>query len=239
MIKHLLLAGLAAFAVGTATAQTSRDPKAAASNSARTGKPTFGTFGFDTAGMDRTVKPGDSFFGYANGTWAKNTPIPADKPGYGGFTVLRDLSESRTRTIVEDAARTKADPNSGIGKVGTLYASFMDEAAIERAGLTPLRRYFAKIEAVRNTSDLARLFGEANRMGMDLPIGIGVAQDLKNNSQYNVYVGQGGLGLPDRDYYLTDNPKFVEARAKYQTHIANMLRLAGMSDPEGKASRIY
>jgi len=238
MIKHMLLAGIAILSVGAAAAQTAR---AAASVPARPpGKPMFGAWGFDTAGMDRAQKPGDSFFGYANGNWERNTPIPADKSNWGGFGVLRDLSDQRTRAIIEEAARQRAANGTTAQKVGDFYAGFMDEAAIERAGIAPLKPYFAKIDAIRTLSDLSRAFGEANRMGISTPIGAGVLQDLKDNTQYGVYVGQGGLGLPDRDYYLDDkNPKFVEARTKYQAHIANMLRLAGMSDPAGKARRIY
>ena len=238
MLKPLLLAGLATFAIGTAAAQTARAPmRPAAQTSAR---PQLGSWGYDAAGMDRSVKPGDSFFGYANGNWAKSTPIPADRSSWGGFGVLRDLSDQRTRAIIEEAARSKGAPGTTAQKVGDFYASFMDEAAIERAGIAPLRPYFAKIDAIRTPADLARTFGEYNRMGISTPVGAAVIQDLRDNTQYGVYMGQGGLGLPDRDYYLDDkNPKFVAARDAYRTHIANMLRLAGQSDPAGKAARIY
>ena len=240
MIKLMLLAGVAATSLGAAAAQSAPAKSRAGMTTMAMHKPMFGAWGFDTAGMDPTQKPGDSFFGYANGTWAKNTVIPADKSSWGGFGVLRDLSDTRTREIIEDAARQNAAAGTPAQKIGDFYTSFMDEAAIERAGVTPLKPYFAKIDAIRSTADLARAFGEANRMGVSTPIGAGVQQDLKDNSQYGVYLGQGGLGLPDRDYYLDDsNPKFLEARAKYKIYTANMLRLAGMSDPEGKAQRIY
>ncbi len=241
MIKHMLLAGIAAAAATSAVAQTPRAATRAAAVAPRSANaPMFGRWGFDVAGMDRTQKPGTSFFGYANGTWERTTPIPADRSSWGGFGVLRDLSDVRTRAIIEEAARSEAALGTPAQKVGDLYASFMDEAAIERAGVTPLRPYFAKIDAIRNTGDLARVLGEMNGLGVRGPIGGRVSQDLKDNSVYGVYVGQGGLGLPDRDYYLTDtNPKFVAARAAYKAHAANMLRLAGMSDPVSKANRIY
>ena len=240
MIKPLLLAGLASLAVGTAVAQTANAPASGTARAASPTRPQLGTWGYDAAGMDRTQKPGNSFFGYANGNWDKNTPIPADKSSWGGFGVLRDLSDQRTRAILEEAARNPGAAGSPAKKIGDLYTGFMDEAAIERAGVAPLRPYLAKIDAIRNPTDLARTFGEWNRMGVSTPIGAGVRQDLKDNTQYGIYVGQGGLGLPDRDYYLDDsNPKFVAARAAYQTHVANMLRLAGIADPAGKAGRIY
>ncbi|HJU76657.1 MAG TPA: M13 family metallopeptidase N-terminal domain-containing protein, partial [Sphingomicrobium sp.] len=105
-------------------------------------KPQYGTFGFDAAGMDRSVQPGDNFYQYANGTWAKNTPIPADKSNYGMFTVLDDLSKERTRTIIEESAK---DPNS---KIGNAYASFLDQAAVEAKGLAPFQPWLDEIKAL-------------------------------------------------------------------------------------------
>ncbi|PSJ39708.1 M13 family metallopeptidase [Allosphingosinicella deserti] len=239
MIKHMMLSGAAVLAVAAAAVPGIAQQAGPAAVAAK-GKPQLGAWGVDLAGMDKSVNPGDSFFGYANGNWARTTEIPADRSSWGGFGVLRDLSDQRTREIVEAAAKANAPAGSVQRKVGDLYNSFMDEAAIEKAGTIPLKPYFAKIDAIATPSDLARAFGEANRMGISTPFSAGVEQDLKDNTQYGVYLGQGGLGLPDRDYYLDDsNSKFVEARAKYQTHIANMFRLAGIADGEAKAKRIY
>jgi putative endopeptidase len=239
MIKYMMLSGAAALAIA-AFAVPAVAQQAGQQSATSAGRPQLGSWGVDLQGMDKSVKPGDSFSDYVNGNWARTTEIPADRSSWGGFGVLRDLSDQRTRDIVEAAAKANAPAGTVQRKVGDLYASFMDEAAIEKAGMAPLRPYLAKIDAIRTTSDLARAFGEANRRGISTPVGAGVEQDLKDNTQYAVYVGQGGLGLPDRDYYLVDdNPKFVEARAKYQAHVANMLRLAGIPDPEGKAKRIY
>jgi putative endopeptidase len=208
--------------------------------SAQTAKPALGTFGFDTAGMDRSVAPGDDFNKFANGKWEENTPIPADRSSWGGFGVLRELSDQRTREVIQAAAQTKAAPGSSAQKVGDYYASFMDEAAIEAKGLAPVKLVLNEIAALKSPAELARWMGDANRSGFDLPIGVSVFQDLKDNTIYSAYVGQGGLGLPDRDYYLDDsNPKFVDARAKYRAHIAKMLTLAGIADAEAKAKRIY
>ena len=242
MIKHILLAGAATLgiaALSVPAVSIAQEPAQKAAP-AQAKKPQLGTWGFDVAGMDRSVKPGDSFFDFANGNWARTTEIPADRSSWGGFGVLVDLSDQRTKAIIEEATRSNGAPGSNARKVGDFYASFMDEAAIEAKGTAPLKPFMDKIAAVRAPTDLARLFGEFGQYGVAAPVGGQVEQDLKDNSRYTVYVGQGGLGLPDRDYYLDDsNPKFVEARAKYKAHVANMLRLAGIADPEGKAQRIY
>jgi putative endopeptidase len=250
MIKHIMMCGAGAFALaavavpaiaagqGKAPAKAAaKAPKTAAS--AAKGKPQFGTWGFDAAGMNKSVKPGDNFFDYTSGTWAKNTEIPADKPVWGGFVELDDLSTKRTRAIIEEAAASKGAAGTNARKVGDFYAAFMDEAAIEAKGSAPLKPWLDKVSGIRSTTDLARTFGEFAQVGISSPVSAGVEQDLKNNTQYGVYVGQSGLGLPDRDYYLDDkNPKFVDAKARYKTHIGNMLRLAGIADPQGKAQRI-
>jgi putative endopeptidase len=242
MIKYIMLCGaaslgLAALSAPAWSAGHKPSPRVEVPASK---KPQIGTWGFDLAGMDRSVKPGDNFFDFANGNWARTTEIPLDRSSWGGFGVLVDLSDQRTRTIIEEAARSNGAPGSNARKVGDFFASFMDEAAIEGKGTAPLKPFLDKVAAIRNASDLARAFGELGQYGVSAPVGGEVEQDLKDNSRYAVYVGQGGLGLPDRDYYLDDsNPKFVEARAKYKTHIATMLRLAGIGDAEAKAGRIY
>ena len=226
-MKVFLLAGAAALTL-------------AAPAFAQAGKPQLGSFGYDAAGMDRSVAAGDDFYKFANGNWDKTTEIPADRSSWGGFGVLRDLSDQRTRDVIQAAAASKGAPGSPAQKVGDYYASFMDEAAIEAKGIAPVKPQLDQIAALNSAADLARWMGDANRAGINVPIGLQVEQDLKNNTTYSVYVGQSGLGLPDRDYYLVDdNPKFVEARAKYKAHIAKMLTLAGIGDAEAKAQRIY
>ncbi len=206
---------------------------------ASTTKPVFGTFGMDTDGMNKAVKPGDDFYAFANGGWAAKTEIPADRSSWGGFGVLRDLSDTRTRGIIESVAAAKNAPGSNGQKVGDYFASFMDEAAIEAKGITPIQPMLARIAAITTREQLAGELAAANRIGIDTPIGMGVQLDLKDNSVYAAYLGQGGLGLPDRDYYLEANPRFVDVRTKYVTHIANMLKLAGVADHAAKAQRIY
>jgi putative endopeptidase len=233
VIAALLLASAAS---GVVYAQSTRPT--AAITPAAAGKPQLGSFGVDLTAMDKSVAPGDDFYNYVNGAWMARTEIPADRSSWGGFAILRNLSDERTRKVIEDAA-TNPGSDPVTAKIGDTYASFMDAAAIEKAGATPLKPYLAKIAAINSQTDLARAFGDATRHGIDVPIGAGVQQDLKDNTVYAVYVSQGGLGLPDKDYYLKDDPKFAEARTKYVTYIADMMRMAGQPDPQGAAQRIY
>lgn len=241
-MRKSILAGLllASAATGVTYAQTKPAiPNPTAPVDATNGKPKLGDFGVDLSAMDTSVKPGDDFYRYVNGKWMDRTEIPADRSSWGGFAILRDLSDKRTREVIEEAAAKQNAPGTVNDKIGLTYASFMDAPAIEAAGAKPLAPYLARINAIGSEADLARAFGDATMNGIDVPIGAGVQQDLKDNTTYTVYVGQGGLGLPDRDYYLVDNPKFVEARQKYVTHIAKMLTLAGQPDAAGSAQRIY
>ena len=195
-------------------------------------KPQYGTFGFDTGGMDRSVAPGDNFYQFANGTWAKNTPIPPDKSNYGMFTVLDDLSRDRTKQIIEEQAQ---DPNS---KIGAAYASFMDQAAIDAKGLTPFEPWLNQIRGLKSKKDLAALYSNADRLGIGIPYSMFIGQDRKQSDQYALNVLQGGLGMPDRDYYLSKDPKLAETKAKYLEHLTNMLTLAGEANAAARAKAI-
>jgi putative endopeptidase len=196
------------------------------------GKAELGTFGFDAAGMDRSVAPGDDFFGYANGSWARSIAIPADKSSFGMFTVLDELSRSRTRTILDQA---KADPAS---KIGNAYASYLDTAAIERKGLAPFEPWLNRIRSLASKAGYAALVAEADRNGIPGPVGAGVSQDAREPNQYALSMRQSGLGMPDRDYYLRDDPKLAETRTAYRAHLERMLSLAGEKDAGARAAAI-
>lgn len=203
-------------------------------------KPEIGSFGFDEAGMDRSVAPGDSFYDFASGTWTKNNPIPADKTSYGMFNKLADLSEARTRSIIEAAAADKsAAPGSEAQKVGDYYRSFMDEAGIEAKGLTPLAEPMAKIDAVKTQADVIALMGAFTRMGGNYPVRVGVGQDSKNPEIYIVGVSQGGLGLGDRDLYDLSKKQFDPVRAAYKTYLTTLFTLAKLDHPEDRAAAVY
>ena len=195
-------------------------------------KPELGTFGFDTAGMDTSVRPGDNFYQYANGTWAKNTPIPPDKSNYGMFTKLDDLSKEHTRAIIEEAAK---DPAS---KIGNAYASFMDEAAVEAKGLAPFQPWLNEIKALDRKADYPALVAKADRMGINPVFPSFIGLDDKMNTQYAFTMVQGGIGLPDRDYYLVNDDRMKGIRAKYLEHLTNVLRLAGEPNAPARAKAI-
>jgi putative endopeptidase len=198
----------------------------------QTPKPELGTFGFDTSGMDTSVRPGENFYAFANGTWAKNTPIPADKSNYGMFGRLDDLSRERTRTLIEESAK---DPNS---RIGAAFASFMDEGAIEQKGLAPFQPWIDQVKAVNAKAQLPGIYAEAMKLGIGTPFGSYVGQDDKNPDQYIMSMFQGGLGMPDRDYYLSSDAKLAETRAKYLQHLTQVLTLAGEPNAAARARAV-
>ncbi|QYE35007.1 M13 family peptidase [Polymorphobacter sp. PAMC 29334] len=203
-------------------------------------KPTYGDYGFDAAGMDRSVTPGNDWGRFANGKYLDDLVIPDDRSNYGMFTKLRDLSQERTRGLVEAAAATNAPAGTEGRKIGDYYASFMDAATIEKKGLVPLQPRLDAIAAIGDRAKLAATLGDFNREGIDAPVNLRLRQDLKNPDIYSVYIGQGGLGMPDRDYYLdTKNPKFAEVRTKYQAYVTQLLSLAGVPDAAAKAKMVY
>ncbi|MBU0773788.1 MAG: M13 family peptidase, partial [Alphaproteobacteria bacterium] len=197
-----------------------------------TAKPTYGSYGFDAAGMDPSVKPGDDFYLHANGTWAKNTPIPADKSNYGAFNTLDELSRARTRAILETA---KDDPDS---KIGAAYASYLDTAAVEAKGLAPIKPWLGEIKGVKDKAGYALVAAKAARAGISGPFRFYVGQDDKDPETYILSMSQGGLGLPDRDFYLDEKPEMAKIRAAYVAHLENMLTLAGESDAKARAAAL-
>ena len=225
-MKSFLLAGLLGATAIAGIVHAQSTPPAA---TPAAGKPELGSFGFDTAGMDRSVAPGDDFYAYANGTWAKTTAIPADKSSFGAFDVLADRSRDRTRGILETAAKTRGS------KIGTAYATYLDTATIEKKGLAPIKPWLAEIKATTKAS-YPTLVAKAARQGVGTPFGTGVGQDAKNPEVYIVGMRQAGLGLPDRDYYL--DAKNAKEKAAYEAHIAKMFTLAGEPDAAARAKAI-
>jgi putative endopeptidase len=220
----------------------------AGAGQAQPAKPQYGTYGFDAAGMDTAVAPGDDFFSFANGGWVKATPMPDDKASLNTFGVLRDKASERTAALIDTAAKSNAAPGSEARKIGDYYASYMDEAAIEKLGAAPLKPQLAAIAAIRTRSDLATVLGAGLRADVDALnatnfhtdrlFGLWVAEDLNDTTRYRPYLMQGGLWLPDHEYYLGQDARYIELRAKYRSHIANMLRLAGFTDVEARAGRV-
>jgi endothelin-converting enzyme/putative endopeptidase len=196
------------------------------------GAPRYGTFGVDLAARDLSLRPGDDFWRYANNTWFQHNPIPADRTSWGVGSVLSEDVERQLHQLVEDAGRAN-DPVSQ--QVSALYASWMDEAGIEQRGAAVLQPYLARINAAQSRDDLIRLFADS---GFPSPVGVGITPNPGDPIHYAAGVGQGGLGLPNRDYYLREGAPFEGYRAAYRTYVATMLRLAGISDPETRADGI-
>ena len=194
----------------------------------------FGTWGFDLAGRDTTVKPGDDFNEYANGTYLRTTDIPADKARFGPFDVLYENAQAQLKSIIEDSAANPANENAR--KVGALYASFMDEARIEQLGAAPLAADLAAVKAVTDHAGMARLMGESHAgFGASL-FGVDVFEDLQKPDLNSAYLGQGSLGLPDRDYYL--KPDFAAQREAYLAYLTTTLTAIGWTDPAKAAADI-
>ena len=195
----------------------------------------FGTWGLDLTGRDTSVKPGDNFYRFANGVWDDHEVIPSDKTRYGNFDKLSVLSENRTRHLIVDAAAGKlADPDAA--KIGAAYAAFMDEARVEALDAKPLQHDLAGIRAAGSRQALAALMGDGVHGFHAGLFGPGISADPKAPKRYAVFIGAGGLGLPDRDYYL--QPAFAEKKAKYQVYVATMLGLIGWENPEAAAKAI-
>jgi putative endopeptidase len=204
--------------------------------------------GINIANMDTSVRPGDDFYTFANGGFVARTKLPPDRATIGVFTVLSDLSFERTANIIQDAAKANPAPGTDQRKIADLYLSYMDEAAIETHGLATLKPNLAEIAAINSPQQLAHALGLSLRADVDALnntnfhtpniFGLWVAPDFNDPDHYAPYLLQGGLQLPNRDYYLSDSARMKETRAKYQTHIAAMFRLAGISDPEARATRV-
>ncbi len=197
----------------------------------------YGTWGVDLEGMDRSVKPGDDFFRYVNGKWAATTQIPPDRTSYGAFPLLGELSEQRVRAILDGWAADKSlKPGSDEAKVAAIYRTFLDEATVEKLDAKPIETYLDTIRKAKTRDDIARFMGSASRGFGTAFFGAGVSDDAKHPDIYTLYIGQSGLGLPDREFYLRD--KFKEQKDRYQKYVSDMLRLAGWDDPEKNAADV-
>jgi len=188
--------------------------------------------------IDDSVRPQDDFFRYVNGRWLAQTEIPADRSNYGAFTMLEEAAERDVREILEDAAQAKAPVDSDLQKIGDFYASFMDEDAIEAQGLEPLEEAFARIDALESAQDVARYIGRSQRLYSPHPFVFYVSIDEKNSAEYIGSLYQTGLGMPDRDYYLSNDARQVAVREKYETYVKDLLALAQTPEAKEASGRI-
>jgi len=192
--------------------------------------------GVDTSAIDPAYRPQDDLFRHINGTWLKNTEIPAERAVYGSFVVLAEKAEADLRKIIEESAAANAEPGSEARKVGDMFASFMDEETIEKKGLDPISVELALIETLDDPSELPSVLGQLEARGVRGLFSAFVNTDAKNSSRYVVHIDQGGIGLPDESYYRDE--KFAPVREAYVKHIAAMFSLAGSKKAEDEAARV-
>jgi putative endopeptidase len=229
-VISLLLLSLSTTAAFASDAKTAPAPPITAER--------YGTWGVDLNGMDRSVKPGDDFFKYVNGSWLAKTEIPADKTAYGAFAVLSDLSEARVHALLDTWAADKSlKGGSDEAKVAAIYRTFLDEATAEKLDAKPIQPDLDDVKKVQTYDDIGRLMGRSFGRGFGSSfINAGIGDDAKNPDRNTLYLSQSGLGLPDREFYLKDN--FKAQKDRYQQYVADMLKLAGWDEPEKNAADV-
>jgi putative endopeptidase len=204
--------------------------------------------GVNLALRDLAVKPGDDFEEHANGAWRKKTEIPADRASTGVDFEVFQKAEKRSADLIREAGAGKPAPGTPQRMIADYYAAYMDTVGIEKRGLAPLKERLAKIEGIKSKTDLARALGQQLRADLD-PLnatefwtenlfGLFVTQALSDPSRTVPYLLQGGLGMPDREYYLSDKPEMAKHRGSYQAYVGDILKLAGVSEPAARAERI-
>jgi putative endopeptidase len=234
-LSRLALTAAIALACGAAFAQPA-------------GKPKFGDYGFDTAGMDRTVQPGNDFYAYANGAWAKTTQIPPDKSRWGTFNILDEEATARLRSQFEALAKSSPAKGTPRQQAGDFYQGYLDQAAIDKRGLGPVQGDLKRILLISGKSALASELGRTLRTDVD-PFNDGnydttnlfgawIGEDTNQPTRYIPYLFQGGLSMPSPDYYLDQAPRFAEARAAFKAHAAKVFALAGLKDADARAARV-
>ena len=204
--------------------------------------------GVDTTGMDRSTKPGDDFEQYANGDWRAKAVIPPDRSSVGAFRIMADVAETKLATLIADTARNPAAAGADGQKIADYYTAFNDTAGIEARGLAPIRPQLAEIEGLRDKAQLSRMLGGSVRADVDILnstsvhtpniVGLWVTQALEQPTKTFPYVIQGGLGMPDRDYYLSDTADMRAIRTAYQGYVARLFELAGYGDAPARAARV-
>lgn len=194
--------------------------------------------GVDRSGMNSQILPGDDFFAYANGKWLAETEIPADRSTWGSFPILQEQTLLQLRDLAVAATRESANQDPASARIGAFYSAFMNEAAVAELGLKPLSEELSAIAALTDHPAIAAYFGHASVLGVSSPLELGVSQDDKDATRYILYLDQGGLGLPDRDYYFDTSARGQALLAKYRDFITRLLALTGEPEPAAAAARI-
>ncbi len=251
MIRHILSAGASVLALTLTVPAAAQDAhemegvheafhvEDGEASSAAVATPTmsFGTWGFDPETLSPSIDPGDDFFAYANQKWLDANPLPPEYSRFGAFNLLREKSTSDVKTLVDglvsrDAASLSADER----RIVAAYNAYNDNAAIDAAGLAPAQPY---LDAIRGTDDLAELVTLWSKPGYSSPLGGYVSVDAKEPTRYSVYLGSGGLGLPDRDYYLDTSEKGQDIQAKYRDYLTFLYEQAGYQNAAAMAQQVY
>ncbi|MDN3383530.1 M13 family metallopeptidase [Pseudoalteromonas sp. APC 3358] len=240
MKKSLIAAALAAtFITGCSEPQTTKtdEQQSKVATAAVTEKAELGSFGVDLTARNEAVKPGDDFFMYASGTWYDNYVMPADKTRYGAFSGLAERSEDDVKAIIEEIAARK-DLNAEEKLVADFYNAYMDTETLNKLGVAPIKPLLSEINDISSTDDLAEMFGKSWLTGNKAPFGGGMWFNRLDPNKYEMSLGAGGLGLPDRSYYLEDAERFVKTRTAYVAHIADMLEFTGVENSAERAQAI-
>lgn len=240
MKKSLIAAALAAtFITGCSEPQTTKtdEQQSKVATATVTEKAELGSFGVDLTARNEAVKPGDDFFMYASGTWYDNYEMPADKTRYGAFSGLAERSEGDVKAIIEEIAARK-DLNAEEKLVADFYNAYMDTETLNKLGVAPIKPLLSEINDIASTDDLAEMFGKSWLTGNKAPFGGGMWFNRLDPNKYEMSLGAGGLGLPDRSYYLEDAERFVKTRTAYVAHIADMLEFAGVENTAERAQAI-
>ena len=197
------------------------------------------SLGFDPAELDDGIKPGDDFFAYVNGKWIAENEIPADRSRYGAFDILRDKSDEDVKAIIEEASATENEEGSDQQRVGDLYLSFQDFETRNARGVSPLEPYLSQIDGLTSKDEVFAFFGVAARLGFNAPVGLFAYADAKNPGINTMYLGQGGIGLPEREYYFKDDEKSETLREQYKQLIADIHAMAGWELDSETVATIY
>src|SRR5437763_7224509 len=237
MKKHYLLSALTLTLLANLGHAAEGAGAAAAKKSAKPGQ--MLSSGIATQYVESSVRAQDDFYENVNGKWLKTVEIPADKSRWGSFSKIAENSLSQLRGIIDKAAASKPAKGTDAQRIGDFYASFMDEARLEQLGVTPLKGELDKIAALKDKSELPALLAHLGKIGMNVPFDFGIHPDNRDSTRYVPDISQGGLGMPDRDYYLkADDAKLADAKAKYQQHVERTLALAGDKNAAADAKAI-
>lgn len=241
-MKFFLKTSVAAVALMAAACsdnqQTNTTEDGAATVAEAAAKPELGTWGVDMTAAKPDVTWGDNFFVAANGTWLDTFEIPASRTGYGAFNVLADRSRDRVKAIIDDLAAGSFEPGSIEQKISDYYNAYLDVEAVNALGITPLQPSLDRVAVIQSMDDLVRVFGREGLEGGEAPITLFVGLNRGNPDRTVLNIGLGGMGLPDRDYYLQDSERFIGVREAYVAHIAQMLGFAGIEGAQEKAAAI-